>query len=247
MENKMAEKFFCSVGNSWVIPNVYNNNSNGGKFDDAALEELTKVTWKAFKNQYTGGEEYSGKAAKSNEKECAVDLLLFKLRAKMCNQDPDKIDKNFEPKGHPELIDDKPGDYLFYPEMTTNGMFISCGKQNNTFYAGPDVDKYFNEIGCSNSSTSDGITNLWHTTAEGLLHRTFGTETNLRLYDVKRIPKDNDPQKNTYYPPTRKKVYDDTLLKLDDKDYSGNNLELSGFVVLSWQDLGATEEEFESF
>ena len=52
---------------------------------------------------------------------------------------------------------------------------------------------------------------------------------------------------NTYYPPTRKKVYDDTLLKLDDKDYSGNNLELSGFVVLSWQDLGATEEEFESF
>ncbi len=226
------------------MENVYNNNSNGGKFNDAALEELTKVTWKAFKNQYTGGEDYTGNAAISNEKECAVDLLLFKLRAKMCNDniDTDTVKEFFEPTHDPQSIKDNPGDYLFYPEMTTNGMFISCGKQNNTFYSGPDVDKYFNEIGYS-QSTGGGISNKWYASPEGLLHRTFGTETNLRLYDVKRIP----VSENTYYPPTRKKVYDDTLLKLDDKDYSGNNLELSGFVVLSWQDLGATEEEFEKF
>ena len=112
---------------------------------------------------------------------------------------------------------------------------------NNTFYAGPDVKKYFNEIGYSSSSKSAGVSNKWYESTEGFLHRTFGSETNLRLVDVKRITKDG----NKYYPPTRKKVYDNTLIKLG--AYEKNNLELSGFVVLSWADLAANEEEFEAF
>ena len=216
---------------------VYNSTSNG-KFKDSDLDKLTEVTWKAFKKDYTGGNEYSGSVT-SNDK-CAVNLLVSKLRAKMCNQNPDDKNDFWEPS-NPNQIKDKQGDYLFYPEMTTNGMFVSCGKLNNTFYSGPDVEKYFNEIGYSLASKNDGISNKWYMSPDGLLHRIYGTETNLRLYDVVQIPK----SKNVYYPPTRKKVYDDTLISLG--TYEKNKLELSSFVVLSWQDLAATEEEFNKF
>ena len=220
------------------MESVYNSTS-GGKFKDSDLDKLTEVTWKAFKKDYTGGDEYSGSVTSNDN--CAVNMLLSKLRAKMCDKNPDDIKEFFEPAKSPQSIKDKQGDYLFYPEMTTNGMFISCGKLNNTFYAGPDVQKYFNEIGYSDSSKSAGITNKWYFETEGFLHRLYGTETNLRLVDVKRIPQSG----NAYKPPTRRKVYDDTLPCMG--DYSKNSLELSGFIVLSWQDLAANEEEFEAF
>ena len=229
------------------MENIYNKTSNG-KFSDSNLDALTKVTWNAFKKDYTKGDEYSGNV--TDKDECAVNLLISKLRMKMCKgKNPDDLDKLdngkkfFEPSS-PNEIEDKQGDYLFYPEMTTNGMFVSCGKLNNTFYSGPDVTKYFNEIGYSDSSKKDGVSNKWYMGPDGLLHRIFGTETNLRLYDVPQITT-KDPNKNVYYPPTRKKVYDDTLIKLG--AYEKNNLELTGFVVLSWHDLAANEEEFEAF
>ena len=219
---------------------IYDKTSDG-KFNDSHLDDLTKVTWEAFKKEYNGGNDYSGSATSNDDN--AVNILLFKLRAKMCNKNPD--DQNgtlFEPdKSSVQSVKDKPGDYLFYPEMTTNGMFVSCGELNNTFYAGPDVQKYFNEIGYSDTSKSAGITNKWYSNPEGFLHRLYGTETNLRLYEVKQIPKSD----NAYKPPLRRKVYDDTLPWLG--DYGKSGLELTGFVVLSWQDLGSNEEEFEAF
>ena len=233
-----ATNFNISESSLSELDSVYNS-TNNGKFSDSDLDKLTEVTWNAFKKDYTGGDEYSGSV--NSDDKCAVNMLMFKLRAKMCGKNPDDIKDFFEPKGSPTSIQDKQGDYLFYPEMTTNGMFISCGKINNTFYSGPDVKKYFNEIGYSSSSKSAGVSNKWYESTEGLLHRTFGSETNLRLHDVKRISE----SENAYYPPTRKKVYDDTLIKLG--NYDKNNLELSGFVVLSWQDLAANEEEFEAF
>ncbi len=231
-----AQNFNIPESNLSELESAY---PSGGKFSDSDLDKLTEVTWKAFKKDYTGGDEYSGSV--TGEDKCAVNILISKLRGKMCGKNPDDIKDFFEPEKSPGSIQDKQGDYLFYPEMTTNGMFISCGKMNNTFYAGPDVKKYFNEIGYSSSSKSAGISNKWYDSTEGFLHRTFGSETNLRLVDVKRIPE----SENAYRPPTRKKVYDDTLIKLG--AYDKNNLELSGFVVLSWQDLAASEEEFKAF
>ncbi len=237
-----AKNFNISESNLSELESAY---PSGGKFNDSDLDKLTQATWNAFKKDYTGGDEYAGSV--NIEDNCAVNVLISKLRKKMCGENPEDLDNNtdkfFEPSG-PDKIKDKQGDYLFYPEMTTNGMFVSCGKLNNTFYSGPDVSKYFNEIGYSSSSKSEGVSNKWYNGPDGLLHRTFGTETNLRLYDVPQITTKGS-NKNVYVPPTRKKVYDNTLIKLG--AYEKNNLELTGFVVLSWQDLAANEEEFEAF
>lgn len=68
----------------------------------------------------------------------------------------------------------------------------------------------------------------------------FGSEVNMRLYDVHRITKDD----HDYIPPTRRKIYDDSLptLGLDNSKY-----ELAGFVVLSWADTSATEADYNNF
>ena len=210
------------------LKEVYDH-TNEGKFTDKDLDDLTQKAWPIYVKDYEGGDSgLKGQPRTTKVEEQGIYQLLFKLREKMSG----------EKMGGKNIT--KQGGYLCYPEMTTNGMFVSCGKQANTFYAGPTSSKFYDEIGFANI-TSNYI-GAWHTSTPGFVHRTFGSETNLRLYDVVKHPKDGG---NNYYPPTRHKVYDYTLPFIG--DYSDNPLELTGFVVLSWQDLTASEEEFEAF
>ena len=210
------------------LKSVYDQ-TNEGKFSDKDLDELTKKAWDTYKTDFEGGDSnLKGQPRTTELNEQGVYQLLLNLRKKMSGDE----------KGSSNIT--KQGGYLCYPEMTTNGMFISCGKQANTFYAGPTSSKFYDEIGYA-GITSNYI-GAWSTSTSGFVHRTFGSETNLRLYDVVKHPKETG---NNYYPPTRHKVYDYTLPFMG--DYSNNPLELTGFVVLSWQDLTASEEEFEAF
>ncbi len=225
------------------LADVYNGYSDEGKFNDEALEKLTEETWKLYVKDFEeegikGKPSASAMAIESSSDEPhglgkptqGIYKLLFNLRDKMTGNSYGS--KTIKEEGY---------GYLCYPEMTTNGMFISYGVQANTCYAGPDVEKYYDEIGYS-SLTSKYVT-PWCTTTSGFLHRTFGSETNLRLNpDVVKHPTNTG---NTYYPPTRRKIYDDTLPFLD--NYGNDPLELTSYIVLSWEDLGATEEEYDEF
>ena len=74
------------------------------------------------------------------------------------------------------------------------------------------------------------------------MHRVFGSETFTRTNpNVRRL----STSQNTYYPPTRRKVYDNTLPFLN--DYSNNPLEFTGYVILSWEDYAAAEDEYGTF
>lgn len=231
-------KKFKISNSDQLAEKLKNNYKEGGDISSDNLDQMTLDAWKAYVDDFNG-------STKGDISPSATDLgqgiyqLLFRLRARMCgNKDlGDAIVTDLqEPSSNSALKKDEK-DYLFYPEMTTNGMFVSCGKLNNEFYAGPDVEKYFDEIGWSGSN--EGFIKKWYYTPNGFLHRVFGSETNLRLYDVK------DTSKNKYRPPLRRKIYDETLPWLG--DYSNKSLELTGFVVLSWADLAANEEEFNAF
>jgi hypothetical protein len=134
---------------------------------------------------------------------------------------------------------DVSGDYLYFPEITCNGMFISCGKQKNTFYAGPDVAKYYNKIGLVPSNNIG----LKHSDSPGFIHRMYGSEVNLRLYDVHEI---KTPGHN-YIPPTRRKIYDESLPTLGLDDDNQNKFELAGFVILAWSNYASNASEFNGF
>jgi len=202
---------------------------NSGKFDFKKFDEACLKVWGEYAKNYESGTAGERGAVSTDARSVSygVYALLHGLRKEMGVTDPSK---DIEP----ETVNDKPGDYLFYPEMTCNAMFISCGKQNNKFYAGPDVQKYYNKIGL-NGNTDIGIN---HSRTTHFVHRVFGSEMNLRLFNVHRITAHN------YTPPTRRKIYDQTLPKLGLAD---SKFELAGFVVISWKDTMATPEEFSSF
>lgn len=202
---------------------------NSGKFDFKKFDEASMKVWGEYAKNYESGTagERGAVSTDARSPTYGVYALLNGLRAKMGVTNPAS-------DVEPESVTDKPGDYLYFPEMTCNGMFISCGKQNNKFYAGPDVQKYYNKIGL-NGNTEIGIV---HSRTTHFVHRVYGSEMNLRLYDVPRI------SNNNYIPPTRRKIYDETLPKLGVAD---SKFELAGFVVISWKDTMATTEEFNSF
>ena len=201
---------------------------NNGSFNYDALDKMTMDVWQAYVDDFNS--DVKGKPSASGmETSQGVYQLLFNLRKKMGSSN------NVGPL-NPSNIKDTAGDYLYYPEMTTNGMFVSCGKQGNLTYCGPDVERYYDEIGRS-QLTSSYVAD-WYSML-GLVHRVYGSETFMRLYDVHQL----DLTKNNYVPPTRRKIYDDTL----PMSAGNSNLEFTGFVVLSWQELSASEEEFNAF
>ena len=202
-----------------------------GSFNYDKLDKMTIKVWEAYVNDFNS--DTKGQPSSSGmEMKQGVNALLLGLRNEMCGN----------PMGSSEFTD-KADDYLYYPELTTNGMFVSCGKQANTFYAGPDVKKYYNEIG--RSSLTSGFIPAWYDDTKGFLHRVFGSETYTRNEDVRKLSSISEPKNNDYIPPTRRKIYDDTLPFLN--DYSNDPLELTGFIVMSWQDLGASPEDYDNF
>lgn len=203
--------------------------SCNGSFNYETLDKMTLDVWQAYVDDFNS--DIKGKPSASGmETSQGIYQLLFNLRKKMgSSNDTGPLSVS--------QIKDTAGDYLFYPEMTTNAMFVSCGKQGNLTYCGPDVHRYYDEIGYSPSVTDSYIAN-WYIML-GLVHRVLGSETFMRLYDVHRL----DLSKNNYVPPTRRKIYDDTL----PQTVGNNNMEITGFVILSWQELSATEEEYTAF
>lgn len=133
---------------------------------------------------------------------------------------------------------DKDNDYLYFPEMTTNGIFQSCGVRSNIFYMGPDYSKRYDEIGRSPSCQAAGVGRPY-CTMEQMVHRVYGSE--VRYATNKNLQKITGP---SYRPPTRRKLYDPTLPSLDIGDGSGD---MSAFVLLTWKDLRAAPDDFTNF
>lgn len=119
---------------------------NTGKFDFTKFDEASMKVWKEYAKNY---EKAGLRGAVSNEASTSaygVYGLLNGLKVKMGIPDPTKDISDLS------VVKDTAGDYLYFPEMTCNAMFISCGKLNNKFYAGPNVSKYCNKIGLNGSS-----------------------------------------------------------------------------------------------
>lgn len=214
------------------LKQLFNDKSGQFNFDD--FNQISKKIWKGYADNYEdqGGSERGLLSTHARNPQFGVYRLLQNLRAKL-GVPGDGLDKNFSPAS----VDDKPGDFLHYPEVTNNAMFISCGKQNNRFYAGPDYIKLYNKIGLSGTCVSSNI-GLKHSETTHFVHRVYGSEVNLRLNKVHRI------SGGFYIPPTRRKIYDESLprLGLDNSKY-----ELAGYVVLSWKDTAAYLAEYQAF
>ncbi|GAB4275302.1 MAG: hypothetical protein Kow0029_16280 [Candidatus Rifleibacteriota bacterium] len=208
---------------------LYNN--RGGKFSFDDYDQICRKIWKEYAEKYDPEEDGElSDAAKSLS--YGPYKLLKDLRAKL-GVPADGDADNFSP----DVIDDKPGDFLYFPEMTTNAMFISCGKRNNLFYAGPDFIKIYNEIGRSDSCVASNI-GLKHSKMMHMVHRVYGSEINLRLNDVHRITS------GYYEPPTRRKLYDESLPVMG---LANSKYEIAGYVVCTWRDTIASLEEYENF
>jgi hypothetical protein len=74
---------------------------------------------------------------------------------------------------------------------------------------------------------------------EGMVHRVYGSEIYLRKNDVQRL------SGGFYSPPTRRKIYDESLPNLGLDNTS--KFEMASYRVLSWQDTIATDQEFDNF
>lgn len=207
---------------------------NSGKFDFKEFDKISSKLWEAYAKSYEKNSpgERGALSSEGSMSNFGVYKLLDELRIKM--KIPKNADGTLSKDFDPEVVQDKPGDYLFFPEITCNAMFISCAKLNNRFYSGPDVQKYFNKIGPP-AKTDICID---HSGTLHFIHRVYGSEMNLRLFDVHRI------SNNPYTPPTRRKLYDETLPKLGLTD---SKFELAGFVIISWKDTMAEPEDFKSF
>lgn len=202
-----------------------------GKFSFTDFDEACKKVWAEYADKYdpSGDGELT---SVSKDEDYGVYKLLRDLRTKMGapTNDPDGTFS-------PDKIKDQPGDFLYYPEMTTNGMFISWGKRNNLFYSGPDYIKIYNEIGCSKDCKTSNV-GIRHSNILLMVHRLFGSEIYLRKNKVQYL-------KGGYYsPPTRKKLYDETL---PNYGLTNSKHEMASYRILSWQDTIATGEEFENF
>lgn len=126
---------------------------------------------------------------------------------------------------------DKNDDYLYYPEMTTNGMFISFGKryEKDSFYPGPDFAKHFCELGKTVKAMS-------------FIHRMYGSESNFRQTTVP-----GTTAAKGYNQPIRKKLYDKTVhKKWTDSDAIGKMLDVPTYGILTWQE-GNAAQGFNSF
>lgn len=192
--------------------------SNGGKFNFEKFDEMSKELWQNYRKDYEAPGVRGGISTKAKDDDFGVNSLLEELRTQLTTSGT-------------------PKNFLFFPEVTCNGMFISCGKQNNTYYAGPDVIKYYNKIGLRDTNVG-----RIHSTSEQFIHRMYGSEVNLRLFDVHRIPYPD----HAYIPPTRRKIYDESLPTLGLEDGTSSH-ELAGFVVLSWTNHSGSSSEFGSF
>ncbi len=198
------------------------NNSGSNFFDDTAFDGLCKETWKSYSSLYHGKRmENEGSSEKGK---FGVYKLLEKLRGEL-------IDSSGAAK------QDKHDDFLFFPEMTQNAMCISAGKRNNVFYSGPDYSKRFDEIGRSETCFSAQV-GLKHSKMTEMVHRLYGSEIRLAIFPNKPI---TGP---TYNPPTRRKIYDETLPRLGG-DYG--NSDLAAFLILTWKDTRVTAKEFQEF
>ncbi|MBF0543483.1 MAG: hypothetical protein HQM08_03570 [Candidatus Riflebacteria bacterium] len=193
-----------------------------GNFQDSDLEKISQDIWNSFRNKYE---------SKKLDENFGVYKLLDGLRKELGYQQGDSS----------KLKTDADDDYLFFPEMTTNGMFISCAKRNSTFYAGPDYFKQFDEIGNSDSCKDAGV-GISHSKIDGIVHRMFGSEIRYSTTPVQRFTD------TIYAPPTRRKIYDETLpsLGLDQNNPSGTG-DVSVFVILSWKDYRVSQETYDSF
>lgn len=214
------------------LKNQYSSKSGKFNFDD--FNAVSKKIWAGYTKNYESNDQ-SERGALSNSsknKNFGVYRLLVGLRNKL-GVPPGQSEDNFVPN----QVTDEQGDFLHYPEMTTNGMFISCGKLNNTFYAGPDYTKLYNEIGLSDNCISADI-GLRHSETTGFIHRVFGSESNLRLFPVHRL------SKSFYVPPTRRKVYDESLPMLG---MENSKYEQAAYVILSWKDTASNVEEYDQF
>ncbi|MBP7632956.1 hypothetical protein KBA41_02210 [Candidatus Ozemobacteraceae bacterium] len=115
---------------------------------------------------------------------------------------------------------DKKGDYLFFPEMTTVGMFTSFAKRNphDTYYPGADFDKHFDEMG---SFAHKGT----------FIHRLYGSLTSYRTAEAKETAKGL-----AYEPPIRKRIYDTT----EYNRWVGDAiLDVPTFGLMTWRETRA--------
>jgi hypothetical protein len=208
---------------------LYTDKEGEFNFDD--FDQISKKIWNEYAEKYDPEEdgELSNEAKSSD---FGVYKLLKDLRQKI-NIPGGGDAENF----NPEVVDDSPGDFLYFPEMTTNAMFVSCGKRNNVFYAGPDYTKIYNEIGRSPLCQSSGV-GLEHSKMQHMIHRIYGSEIKLRINDVQPL------QSGFYRPPTRRKLYDETLprMGLNNSDY-----ELASYLVLTWQDTVVSTDFYQNF
>jgi hypothetical protein len=71
-----------------------------------------------------------------------------------------------------------------------------------------------------------------------MIHRIYGSEIKLRINDVQPL------QSGFYRPPTRRKLYDETLprMGLNNSDY-----ELASYLVLTWQDTVVSTDFYQNF
>lgn len=115
---------------------------------------------------------------------------------------------------------DKKGDYLFFPEMTTVGMFYSFARRNpyDTNYPGADYQKHFDEMG---SFAPEGK----------FIHRLYGSLTTFRTADARETQRGQ-----AYNPPIRKRIYDVTAHSLWDSDAM---LDVPTFGLMTWRETRA--------
>ncbi len=211
---------------------LFNDKSGQFNFDD--LHGVSRKIWDGYVEKYESSDP-TEKGALSNEganPKFGVYGLLKNLRAKLGVPGNGTV-KNFAPGS----INDQPGDFLHFPELTTNGMFISCGELNNRFYAGPDYIKLFNKIGLSDTCVASNI-GLRHSETTHFVHRVYGSEINLRTHPVHRI------SGGFYIPPTRRKIYDESLPRLG---MNNSQFELASYIVISWRDTVAFPDYYDSF
>lgn len=196
---------------------LYDDRSGRFNFDE--YDAICKKVWNKFEEKYDPEKDGEISAAASGI-DFGVYGLLNDLRQEIADNG------------------DQAGDYVYFPEMTTNAMFISWGERHNEFYAGPDYIKIFNEIGCSSICTSSGV-GLVHSTMTGMVHRVYGSEIYLRRKPVHKL------DGGYYNPPTRRKVYDESLPSYGLSNTS--QFEMASYRVLSWQDTIASRDEFDNF
>ncbi|HOY67412.1 MAG TPA: hypothetical protein PLP29_11015 [Candidatus Ozemobacteraceae bacterium] len=225
-KNKIAsyfEKFpLCDENREKELATEFSDTFNTNKITDADYEKFcNEKLWDAYRKSY----ETNYLEREAGKPKLGVYKLLTQLRAKIC-------DASGKPK------QDKADDYLHFPEMTTNGIFQSCGVRSNLFYMGPDYSKRYDEMGRSLACVSAGV-GLQHSDMKEMIHRVYGSE--VRYATNKTLPRITGP---SYAPPTRRKLYDPTLPSLDIGDGSGD---IAAFVILTWKDLRGSPAEYTNF